>query len=95
LADTFSRINDINLSLQCSNATVFNMWDRVESFIKKLSVLRVIRQNVSTLHDFLMGTEHLKGLGTTGDPVQLCETVITFSVILRCHCYFYIKHVEY
>ncbi|XP_065254448.1 zinc finger BED domain-containing protein 5-like [Emys orbicularis] len=58
LADIFSRINDLNLSLQGLNITVFNVQDRVESMIKKLQFWESCLENnqtecFSNLHDFL------------------------------------------
>uniref|UniRef100_A0A452GFY1 DUF4371 domain-containing protein n=1 Tax=Gopherus agassizii TaxID=38772 RepID=A0A452GFY1_9SAUR len=58
LADIFSRINDLNLSLQGLNITVFNVQERVESMIKKLQFWESCLENnqtecFSNLHDFL------------------------------------------
>uniref|UniRef100_A0A8C3RXN0 Uncharacterized protein n=1 Tax=Chelydra serpentina TaxID=8475 RepID=A0A8C3RXN0_CHESE len=58
LADIFSRINDLNLSLQGLNIIVFNVQERVESLIKKLQFWGSCLENnqtecFSNLHDFL------------------------------------------
>uniref|UniRef100_A0A8C3FIZ9 Uncharacterized protein n=1 Tax=Chrysemys picta bellii TaxID=8478 RepID=A0A8C3FIZ9_CHRPI len=58
LADIFSRINDLNLSLQGLNITVFNVQERVESLIKKLQFWESCLENnqtecFSNFHDFL------------------------------------------
>jgi hypothetical protein len=36
LADIFSRINELNLSVQCLDMSVFSMKDKIESMTKKL-----------------------------------------------------------
>jgi len=39
LADIFSRLNDINISLQGAHTTIFLVHDKVKSFIKKTCLL--------------------------------------------------------
>ncbi|CAM4384752.1 unnamed protein product [Lepidochelys kempii] len=58
LADIFSRINYLNLSLQGLSITVFNVQEQVESMIKKLQFWESCLENnqtecFSNLHDFL------------------------------------------
>jgi hypothetical protein len=37
LGDVFSRLNDLNLELQGLSTTIFNVQDKIEALIKKLS----------------------------------------------------------
>ncbi|CAM4642482.1 unnamed protein product [Lepidochelys olivacea] len=58
LVDIFSRINDLNLSLQGHNITVFNVQEGAESMIKKFQFWESCLENdqtecFSNLHDFL------------------------------------------
>ena len=59
LADIFSKINSLNLSLQGSNINVYIVQDHIKSFIKKLNFWETCFNNnqtecCDTLHDFLV-----------------------------------------
>lgn len=59
LADIFSKINSLNLSLQGSNINVYIVQDRIESFIKKLNFWETCFNSnqtecFDTLHDYLV-----------------------------------------
>ena len=38
LSDIFSYINELNLKLQGPDTTIFNAWNKIESFTKKLEI---------------------------------------------------------
>ena len=46
LGDVFSRLNDLNLGLQGLSATIFNVEDKIEAMIKKLSSLSALTQTI-------------------------------------------------
>jgi hypothetical protein len=59
LADVFSRINELNLSLQGLDISVFSVQDKIESIMKKLQFWeKCIESNqtecFSNLHNFLI-----------------------------------------
>lgn len=61
LSDIFSQINKLNLSLQNSSITIFNVADKIESMIKKIEFWKSCIENgqpevFETLHNFL--SEH-------------------------------------
>lgn len=62
LSDIFLQINKLNLALQNSSITVFNVSDKIESMMKKLDFWRLLIENrqsevFETLHSFLSENE--------------------------------------
>ena len=52
LGDVFSRLNDLNLALQGPSTTIFKVWDKIETMIKKLELfsVRINKDNRSFHH---------------------------------------------
>jgi hypothetical protein len=61
LGDVFSLLNDLNLGLEETSATIFIVQDRIEAVIKKLELFSVcIKDNTlvfPSLYDFLCAKE--------------------------------------
>ena len=57
LGDVFSRLNELNLGLQGLSTTIFKVWDKIETMIKKLELFSVYVNKDNTqvfpsLYDF-------------------------------------------
>jgi hypothetical protein len=62
LADIFSSLNELNLSLQGTSVTVLSAYDKIESKLKKIQfwescVKKGIIESFPTLHDFVAESE--------------------------------------
>ena len=65
LSDTFAKLNDLNLSLQGKNCDIFTSNDKIESFIKKISIWKSrVEKNLfemfSSVDNFVIEKIHRK-----------------------------------
>ncbi|XP_060855173.1 zinc finger BED domain-containing protein 5-like [Metopolophium dirhodum] len=75
LSDVFLKLNNLNLTLQNSAVTIFQVNDKIESFVKKLEFWKTCIENnqpeiFEALHDFLSETDMNLSQGIKHQIVQ-------------------------